>query len=153
MLLYQSINLPPSGPTSAASNDAGHSHRCRGGVGGDRADRRDEQRVLGEFDAYGTNALHRPRAAPATTVELVPGCAQEYHFDELLERCPSISAIARAGYGGLPIYYRGQPRRPVEFRGRRGSRSNAAASMGAGDHAEIARRSPVCLINEEYAIN
>jgi putative ABC transport system permease protein len=116
-----------------------------------------KQRVLDEFDAYGTNKIFvQPqwRKSDYGRGSWAKLCFKNSDFDELLERCPAISSYTRdAGYGGLPIYYRGQVAEDrVEFHGvdpmwqtieRRG------VSVGRGftmlDSQQVHR---VCLINE-----
>ncbi|MGB7159982.1 MAG: ABC transporter permease [Tepidisphaeraceae bacterium] len=69
------------------------------------------QRVVAEFEAFGTNKLfisprwrqsdvHR-RDAWLTVV------FKDNLFDQMLERCPSVESFAReAGYGSIPVAYR-----------------------------------------------
>jgi len=69
-----------------------------------------KQRVLAEFDAFGTNKVF---VTPQwTQKQLKHGawdqvCFRNDLFDELLEKCPSIVRYERdAGYGGIPVTYR-----------------------------------------------
>jgi putative ABC transport system permease protein len=116
-----------------------------------------KDRVLKEFETYGTNKLFiepRWRKSDVGRGAWAKMCFKSSDFDELLARCPSIAGYARdAGFGGLPVSYRAQIAEDrVEFRGidpswhgieRRGAALGRELTLL--DNQQVHR---VCLIND-----
>ncbi len=72
-----------------------------------------KERVLAEFEAYGTNKLSiHPQWRKSDIGQRGAWRRIVFKnnlFDELLDRCPSVEMFSRdAGYGTMPIAYRGQ---------------------------------------------
>ena len=114
-------------------------------------------RVVAEFESFGANKLfispHR-RESDRRNASWAQFVFREDCFDELLERCPSVASYTRAaGFGALPIAYRGQQaEHRVNFAGvdpawhaidRRGPSTGRPLSA-----ADMQRALPVCVINE-----
>src|SRR5438552_2703366 len=117
-----------------------------------------KQRVLAEFEAYGTNKIfihpQWPTKKNFNWESWQKICFKNSDFDDFLDRCPSIASYARdAGYGGVSIAYRARVAEDrVEFHGvdpqyqaieRRGVTAGRAISRLDNEHT---RR--VALINE-----
>src|SRR5947199_10367603 len=80
-----------------------------------------KQRVLAEFEAYGTNKLFiepQWRKKDVGRGAWAKMCFRMSDFDEFVDHCPSIASFSRdAGFGGLPISYRAQmAEERVDFR-------------------------------------